>query len=71
MYINDFECGMPVVSWEELNNLNEESPNLYQYIGNHSGDDGNLYAIFSQAGAIRPLVAVHIAYAPSNPDCMF
>jgi len=53
MYFDDFHAKIGVVDWPKINQINSKLPDCLSYLGNHLGEDGKAYAVFSGAGIIR------------------
>lgn len=53
MNFDDFNAVIAVIDWPELNKINTGASECLKYLGNHFGDDFNVYAVFSGEGVLK------------------
>lgn len=63
VFFKDFRAGIAVVNWDDLNVIHDAQDDCLKYLGNHLGDDSELYAVFAGEG-------VFTAVKIQRPDSM-
>ena len=53
MHFDDFKVTIEIIDWAKLNKINFEATECLRYLGNHFGDDFNVYAVFAGEAILK------------------